>query len=278
MKRAIKVVMGSLSFAFLSLFASANAEDQPPLHVILFIGGINMDGNGHVEQQDIEASKDVLIWDTRNKSWTQGQPPFSRFSPHSHIRKVFAHRRLGPGPSFVRTYTKANPGVRVGIVYASRNVMDVRNWKPGPADDEGYPHMRLYTTAVKMTTEALASKPEGTGKPLLKGVLWHGGEEASQEGHLERYPKVLAEIIEGLRKDLPGGKSLPVVFSQLGSWNDYYVPFNKMITKQPAVIPATACVTTEGLDGTGMTFFNAGYRGLGKRYAKEMIRLLGNSR
>ena len=36
----------------------------------------------------------------------------------------------------------------------------------------------------------------------------------------------------------------------------------------------TACVTTEGLKGEGMFFFTEGYRGLGERYAKEIIGLL----
>jgi hypothetical protein len=265
--------MGILCLAALSLPVSAKAEDQPELHVFLFIGGINMEGMGKVEEQDIQASKNALLWDTGKKSWIQARPPFNRFSPHSGAQR----RKLGCGPSFVHEYLKANPGVRVGIVSAARNVMDVRNWKPGPATDEAWPHMPLYNSAVNATKDALESEPEGTGKPVLKGILWHGGEEVLSED-LGRYPKVLAEIVEGLRKDLSGGEPLPVVFSQLGSWNDYYVPFNKMITKQPAVIPATACVTTDGLDGTGMSFFNAGYRGLGKRYAKEMIRLVEDSR
>ena len=61
-------------------------------------------------------------------------------------------------------------------------------------------------------------------------------------------------MIENLRKELAGGKSLPVVFSQLDT--------------------KTACVTTEGLKGEGMFFFTEGYRGLGERYAKEIIGLL----
>ena len=85
-------------------------------------------------------------------------------------------------------------------------------------------------------------------------------------------------MIENLRKELAGGKSLPVVFGQLETESDfaklYYVPFNKMIVKQADVIPLTACVTTEGIKGHGMFFYSQGYRDLGERYAKEMIQLL----
>jgi hypothetical protein len=271
LNQSVKNLVTLLSIAAFPMGASAEPDDQPALHVFLFIGGINMEGKGHVEQQDIDASKDALMWDSRAKSWIQARPPFSRMSPHSYIRKQNAHRWLGPGPSFVREYAKANPGVRVGIINASRNVMDVRDWQG-----------RYLRTAMGITKQALASQPEGAGKPVLKGVLWHGGEEATQEGHLDRYPKMLAEMIENLRKELPGGESLPVVFGQLDSETDYskryFVPFNEMIVKQIDVIPVTACVTTEGLKGHGMFFYNQGYRGLGERYAKEMNRLLKEAR
>lgn len=267
MKLNIKARIGLLILLILPLFSAANAKDDPPLHLFLFIGGINMEGKGHVKERDIEACGDALMWDSRAKSWVEARPPFSRMSPHSFIRKHNAHRHLGPGPSFVQEYTKANPGVRVAIINASRNVMDVRDWQG-----------RYIKTAIGITKQALASQPEGAGKPVLKGVLWHGGGEATQEGHLERYPKVLAEMIENLRKELAGGKSLPVVFSQLETESDhaklYYVPFNKMIVKQADVIPLTACVTTEGLEGHGIFFYSQGYRDLGERYAKEMIQLL----
>jgi hypothetical protein len=105
----------------------------------------------------------------------------------------------------------------------------------------------------------------------LNAILWHQGE--SDSGRSAVYPEKLKELVKRFRSDL-GNETLPFVFSQVGSWKEGYAAFNKMIVKQPASIPHSACVTTEGLTAKDDAHFDtAGQRELGKRYADALSTL-----
>ena len=89
------------------------------------------------------------------------------------------------------------------------------------------------------------------------------------------YPGQLKALVEGFRADF-GNAKLPFVFSQIGQWNPEYTEFNKMIVKQPAAIPHSACVLTDELKNFDNAHFDSpSQRILGQRFAELMFGLLG---
>ena len=245
------------------------------LHVFLLIGGINMEGRGEITESDEKVVDDALIWDPQYSVWTQVRVPYGQYSPFlSKRNREYAYwGKLNCGPSFVRTYKISNPDAHIGIICAPRNHMTIHNWKPGQDPS----HHPFFNTVVDVTRKAIGEmRATGYSKkvsPVLKGILWHDGEQ-HYENELDEYFDLFPKIMRNLRNELSGGKSLPIVFGQLC---DGYESFNERIIKQTAVIPNSACVRTVGLSSSNnFTFDSESYRELGKRYAKEMMQLLEN--
>lgn len=161
------------------------------------------------------------------------------------------------GPSFIKTYQKANPGVEVGIICWARGGSKIEEWHP-----KNFKRFDLYNEAVKQTHEALAQGCE------LKGVLWHQGEANSK--NVADYPKLLKEHVTRLRAEFKKAE-LPFVFGQIGQWREDFTAFNKMIPQQVPEIPFSACVRSGGL--TNFDAWHFDHRSqieLGRRYADKL--------
>lgn len=247
----------TLLATLLSLAITASTATSAPDAIFLLIGQSNMAGRAKIEAKDQGEIEGAMLWNIGAKKWEPAKAPFNRHSP---MGKAASMQRLNPGPSFVRAYQKANPGVSIGIVCAARGGTRIHEWAPV---EQNKP--TLYDTALTATKAALA------GGGTLRGVLWHQGESNSSKA--ASYPDRLKDLVQNLRNDFNNPK-LPVVYSQLGSWRDDYKAFNAMIVQQPAIIPHTACITTEGLGNLDKAHFDtAGQRGLGERFAAAMAKL-----
>ena len=242
---------------------SARAQDaDDPLHVFLLTGQSNMAGRATIEKQDEKPVEGALLWNIADQKWEAAKPPYNRYSPHG---KGLQMQRLNCGPSFVREYLKANPGVRVGIVCSVRGGTSIEQWKKGVTKP-----WSLFDTTVAEAQAALAADP----KAELKGILWHQGEANSAADKVKKYPAQLKELISDFRADLKS-PDLPFVFAQIGQFNEDYANFNKMIVRQPEDIEHTACIVTDRLKNMDKAHFDsAGQRALGERYAAAMLELL----
>jgi len=238
----------------------ASAQDTAPMHVFLLTGQSNMAGRATIEKQDEGPLEGAMLWNIDEKKWEAAKPPYNRYSPH---RKGMSMQRLNPGPSFVKAYLAANPGVTVGIICPVRGGTTIEQWKKGETKP-----WSLFDSAVEITRAALTDGGE------LKGILWHQGEGNSAPEKVKLYPAQLKQLIADFRSDLKKPE-LPFVFSQIGQFNPKYATFNEMIVKQPANIPNTACIVTDGLKAIDTAHFDSvGQRALGERYAEAMMGLL----
>ncbi len=239
---------------------AVSPTDAKAFHVFLLVGQSNMAGRAKMEAVDKVPIKGAFLWNIKKKKWEPALPPYNRYSPHA---KKPSMQRLNPGPSFVREYIKANPGVSVGIIRPVRGGTRIEHWKKGETKP-----WSLFDTAVKATREALKAGGE------LKGILWHQGEGNSSPTRVPKYPAQLKQLIADFRADFKE-QNLPFVFSQIGQFNPEYAAFNKMITQQSKAISQTACIVTDNLKNRDKAHFNTdGQRALGKRYAKAMLVLL----
>lgn len=233
------------------------------MHVFLLTGQSNMAGRAEIEAQDEAPIDGAMLWNIKEKKWQVAVPPYNRYSPH---RKAMSMQRLNPGPSFVKTYLAANPGITVGIICPVRGGTSIENWKKGETEP-----WSLFDSAVEATQAALAAG-DAAGDAELKGILWHQGEGNAER--VELYPAQLKQLVADFRADLKKPE-LPFVFSQLAQFNPKYEAFNLMILNQPGDIANTACIVTYDLEGIDTAHFDsAGQRALGESYAAAMIGLL----
>ncbi|NNE93404.1 MAG: sialate O-acetylesterase [Verrucomicrobiales bacterium] len=241
------------AFAF-----TGSAQEKTERHLILLIGQSNMAGRAKLEAEDKKPIKGAFLWHIGEKKWG---PALAPFNLHSPSRKEVSMQRLNCGPSFVRAYLEANPGVEVGVVCAARGGSSVEQWKK-----KGKDKFQLYKHAIEAAKAAKANGGE------FKAILWHQGE--SNSGDISDYAKKLTELIENLRSDLEQPE-VPFVYSQLGQWRPEYGDFNKLIVTLPEKIPHTACVTTEDLTAMDKAHFDTkSQRELGRRYFSTLQPLL----
>ena len=219
---------------FLSTFSATAQDTDAPLHVFLLTGQSNMAGRETIEAQDEKPVAGALLWNIVDQKWEAAKPPYNRYSSHG---KGPSMQRLNCGPSFVRDYLKANPGVRVGIVCSVRGGRSIEEWKKGVTKP-----WSLFDTTITEAKAALAADP----KVELKGILRHQGESDSAAEKVEEYPKQLKQSIADFRADLKSPK-LPFVYAQIGQFNEGYADFNKMIVQQPENIENPACIVTDRL-------------------------------
>lgn len=246
----------AMALATLLTSTGTRAEER---HVFLLVGQSNMAGRAAIEAEDEGEIEGVDLWNIAEKKWEPAKAPFNRHSPH---RKEMSMQRLNPGPTFAKAWRDAHPGVKVGIVCSVRGGTSIEQWEKGRQDP-----WALYDSALAAAKAALAADPESK----LVGILWHQGE--SNSGAAEEYPAKLKALVATWRADFDSAE-LPFVFGQIGQWNPDYAAFNEMIVKQPANIPHTACVETNGLTNMDKAHFDSkSQRELGKRYAKAMLEL-----
>lgn len=227
------------------------------LHLYLMLGQSNMSGRGVIEAADRTPHPRVLMF-TTNATWQSAIEPVTQDRP-----KLLG---VGPGLSFGKVMAEQNPEISIGVVPCSLGGTPLERWQKGGD---------LYSNAIHRAKLAMQS---GT----LKGVLWHQGESDSKRGLAETYGPRLAEMIRNLRADL-GAPELPFVAGQLGTFlntrQTNNVPAAKIvdaaIAKLPEHVPHTGFVSSSGLthNGDQLHFDSASQREMGRRFAREMLKL-----
>ena len=112
---------------------------------------------------------------------------------------------------------------------------------------------------------------------VIKGILIHQGE--SNTGDIA-WPVKVKGVYDNLIKDLKlNPKSVPLLAGELVSAEagGKCASMNKIISKLPQAIPNSYVISSQGCTAAKDSLhFNAeGYRTLGKRYAAQMLSVLG---
>lgn len=245
----------------------ANAETNSPvklppkekLQIYLLMGQSNMAGRGVVEDEDKTPHPRVFVF-TRSNQWKLATEPVNAGEPHKNPG-------VGPGLAFGKALADANPKIAIGLVPCAVGGTPLSRWVRG-AD--------LYSNAV---ARAKAASEFGT----ISGIIWHQGEsDSAAKTNAETYGERLAKMIGDIRADLKSPR-LPFVVGQIGEFlynrEGNPLPFardlNETLLNLPKKVRYTACVLSKGLADKGdqLHFSSEAQRELGKRYAKEIMKL-----
>jgi len=269
-----------LIFAGLLLQNMNTFSQDKNFYIYLCFGQSNMEGNARFEPQDTIVDNRFQMMQTvdcpdlkRTKGkWYTAVPPLCR-----------CKTGLTPADYFGRTMVANLPSnIKVGVINVSVGgckieLFDKDNYQtyittaPGwmlnmIKEYGGNPYGRLVEMAK------LAQK-DG----VIKGILLHQGESNTND---TLWTKKVKLVYDNLMKDLNlDPKSVPLLAGEVvnADQGGICASMNTIIATLPQTIPNSYVIPSDGCtDASDNLHFNAeGYRKLGKRYAAQMLALLG---
>lgn len=277
MKKIVGLLVLTLCF-----FAYKKAFSQDTnFHIYLCFGQSNMQGATRAEARDtipVPGFQMMSPMDCPDLNQTMGEwypavPPLAScnagLSPSDYFGRKMAENvavdvkigviNVAVGGCKIELYDKDN--------YESY-VETVPDWMLNWINEYGgNPYGRLVE---------LAKKAQKDG--VIKGILLHQGESNTGD---TLWPKKVKGVYEDLLKDLNlEGDKVPLLAGELLSedQNGACASMNEIINTLPEVIPNSYVIPSDGCEGIPdrLHFSASGYRKLGKRYADQMLKILGN--
>ncbi len=268
-----------LLVGFLFLNLSAFSKNKK-FYIYLCIGQSNMEGNARFEPQDTIVDSRFKVMETidcpnlnRTKgNWYTAVPPLCR-----------CNTGLTPADYFGKTMVANLPkNITVGVINVAIGgckieLFDKDNYQAyaetAPSwmknmikEYDGNPYARLVEMAK------LAQK-DG----VIKGILLHQGESNTNDTLWTKKVKV---VYDNLMKDLKlNPKKTPLLAGETvnADQGGACASMNKIIATLPKTIPNSYVISSAGCPSINdhLHFTVSGYRELGKRYAVQMLSILG---
>lgn len=268
-----------VSVLMLARFASFSQDKK--FYIFLCFGQSNMEGNAKIQPQDtvgvdprfqvLEAVDCPDLQRTKG-NWYTAVPPLSR-----------CKTGLTPADYFGRTLVANLPkDVRVGVINVA-----VGGCKIELFDKDNY--QSYVTTAPKWMIgmiNAYDGNPYGRlvemakiaqKSGIIKGILLHQGESNTGD---TTWPEKVKYVYNNLLKDLHlKAKKVPLLSGEMVSaaQGGKCASMNAIIATLPKTISTAHVISSADCPAIpdGLHFSAEGYRMLGKRYAEEMLKLLG---
>jgi hypothetical protein len=239
-----------------------------------------MEGNARIEPQDTTVDSRFQVMETldcpdlkRTKgNWYPAVPPLCR-----------CHTGLTPADYFGRTMVSNLPkNIRVGVINIA-----VGGCKIELFDKDNYPSyistapgwmldmIRYYEGNPYGFLVEMAKLAQKDG--VIKGILLHQGESNTNDTLWTKKVKV---VYDNLMKDLNlNAQNVPLLAGEMLNYDQEgtCANMNKIIATLPQTIPNSYVIPSVGCLGIPdhLHFSAEGYRILGKRYAGQMLSILG---
>ena len=269
-------------FLLLTLIAITESDPDPNFYIFLAFGQSNMEGQGDIEQEDIDGVTDrfkmmpAIDFPKQKREahkWYKAEPPLCRQWTH-----------ISPLDNFGRTLVENLPEeISVGVINVAVGgcsidmfdedkcedyVKTTENWLQQTAAEYGNHPFKVLMEAAKIAQKS----------GVIKGILLHQGESNNGE---EDWPEKVKLIYERMLKELNlKSEDVPLLVGEVVREEVGGLCFahNKIIAKIPEVIENGYAISSEGCTskGDGYHFDAEGNRLLGKRYAEKWLEIKGN--
>ena len=244
---------------------------DPNLMLFLLVGQSNMEGWAAAEASDRVQNPRVKVLGFDNctnlgrqyNQWYTATPP---------LHACFAG--VGPGDSFGRMLAEAYPDKTIGLVPCGISGVDIdyfrKNVVSKRRSEFRIPPDNHWAGAYEWVIErARVAQQMG----VIRGIIFHQGE--SDNGNATWVGKV-REMVTDLRTDLGLGEDVPFIAGEL-LYTGCCSLHNPLVNQIPSQIPNSYAVSACGLAGADDAHFDlAGYRELGIRYGREMLKALAS--
>ena len=268
-----------LLFTGLLLWSMNLCAQKSNFYIFLCFGQSNMEGQGTIEAQDTTANTRFLVFQAldcpnlgRTKgTWYNAVPPTCQ-----------CYSKLSPADYFGKTMVANLPdSIRIGIINVAIGGCDIRLFDKDIYQDYDSTYTESWFTSK---VEAygwnpyqylidLAKLAQKDG--VIKGILLHQGETNTGQ---TSWPSFVKKIYNDMLTDLALSKdSVPLLAGELLSTDgNCCSSMNSIIDNLPDIIPAAHVISSSGCTGQDEAHFDSeGYRKLGKRYAIQMLSLMG---
>ncbi|GAB3995179.1 sialate O-acetylesterase [Spirosoma daeguense] len=262
-------------------FFLAKAQDKN-FYIFLCFGQSNMEGNAKIEPQDtvnvtsrfqVMEAVDCPSLNRTKGNWYTAIPPLCRCKTGLTPADYFGRELVSNLPEKVRVgvINVAIGGCKIELFdkdHYDSYVKTVPGWmKNFIKEYDGNPYARLVEMAK------LAQK-DG----IIKGILLHQGESNTNDTLWTQKVKV---VYDNLMNDLNlKPRKVPLLAGETvnADQEGKCASMNKIIATLPQTIKNSHVISSAGCTGSAdnLHFNAAGYRELGKRYAMQMLLLLGN--
>ena len=264
------------------LCAFALQAQDPNFHIYLCFGQSNMEGNARIEQQDRENVSErfrmMAVVDNPEMGRVKGQwytavPPLCR-----------PGTGLTPADYFGRTLVETLPeNVKVGVINVAIGGCHIETFLPdsiltyvenrAPGWMKGMLEAYDNDPYSRLVEMARLAQKDG----VIKGILVHQGESNTGD---PRWPGQLKKVYDNLMQDLNlQGEVIPLLVGEVvnSDRGGVCAAHNEVIARVPQVIPQAHVISSSGCTNAFdlLHFDAAGYRELGKRYARKMLQLMG---
>ena len=276
MHAKIYILIVLLLITMTSAFAS-----DPNFYIYLCFGQSNMEGQGPIEQQDRTVDSRFQVFqavDCSNlgrlkASWYTAVPPLCR-----------CWNGLSPADYFGRLMVASLPdSIRIGVInvsvggcrlelfdkdiYQDYDSTYTETWFLDIIEDyNGNPYQYLVDLAT-------LAQQDG----VIKGILLHQGESNTGDS---QWPSKVRKIYDDLIDDLDLDPDLiPLLAGEVvhADQGGICASMNSIIAQLPQALENSYVISSSGCTDRGddIHFSSGGYREFGKRYAIQMLELMG---
>jgi len=276
--RIKKILLFCFFFIDLSLFYSCQVDaPDPDFHVYLSFGQSNMEGQGVIEDSDLEVDSRLLAMQVMDcpkvgylkNQWREAIPPLCH-----------CDTGLSPMDYFGRTMVKHLPNnIKVGVINVSVAGCDIRLFDKDlyQAYDSTYvegwflDRIAAYNGNPYQRLVEVAKRAQIDG--VIKGILLHQGETNNTD---EEWPNYVHKIYKDLLSELSlSARDVPLlageVLSLEGSCCLEMIP---IINNLPSIVHSAHVISSKDCTAMDNSHFDSeGYREMGRRYAKKMLSL-----
>lgn len=227
--------------------------------VFIMAGQSNMAGRGIVEPEDTIADKRILAVN-KDGQIIIAKEPLHFYEPE--------RTGLDCGLSFAKALIKKLPdSISILMIPTAVGGSSISQW----LNDSLYRNVKLFTNL-------LAKIEIGKQNGVIKGILWHQGESDANDEDISHYKRRLGVLFSKFRTAV-GNNRLPVLIGELGSFSENPENFNlinKAIHEYAAEDKNSTVISTKDLKDKGdhLHFNSKGQRTMGRRFAKEHLKLL----
>ncbi|MBN2105634.1 T9SS type A sorting domain-containing protein [bacterium] len=263
----------------LLIFAMNVFAQDPNFYIYLCFGQSNMEGQGTIESQDRIVDDRFKVFQALNCSnlgrtkakWYTAVPPTCQ-----------CWSRLSPADYFGRTMVANLPdSVTIGIINVSIGGCDIRLFDKDIYQDYDSTYTESWFTDKIRDYEGnpyqylvnLAQLAQQDG--VIKGILLHQGETNTGQ---TLWPSYVKKIYNDMLTDLSlSAESVPLLAGEvLSDEGNCCSSMNSIINKLPDAIPTAYVISSSGCTGQDEAHFDSeGYREFGRRYAAQMLSLMG---
>jgi Carbohydrate esterase, sialic acid-specific acetylesterase len=274
-----KIKTALLVLAGLFLLNTNLFAQKSNFYIFLCFGQSNMEGQGTIEAQDTTVNSRFRVFQAldcpnlgREKgTWYTAVPPTCQ-----------CNSKLSPADYFGRTIVANLPdSITIGIINVAVGGCDIRLFDKDIYQDYDSTYKESWFTTKVADYDGnpykylidLAKLAQKDG--IIKGILLHQGETNTGQIQWLSYVK---KIYHDMLNDLSlNADSVPLLAGEVVSAEgNCCASMNSIIDQLPDSIPTAHVISSAGCPSQDQAHFNSeGYRKLGRRYAIQMLSLMG---